>query len=439
MRVADGTRQAERAQVLGLLRTRCGACATACATLLVLSMTLVACSRAGTPQVVPPTTSQTTAPTITPTPTPSPSVAVSDIALTLRRRWTNLSQPLFLTYAPSDGSRLFIVEKTGRIRVVKNGRLLAAAYLDLSTKVSSGGEQGLLGLAFSPDFSASGRLYVDYTDRSGNTNVVRYTVTDPASDAPRISATQRVLLVDQPYSNHNGGCIAFGPDRYLYIGLGDGGSEGDPQKRGQDPATLLAKVLRIDVGETGSGSSIPATYRVPADNPFVGRSGYRSETWAWGLRNPWRFSFDRQTGELWIGDVGQNAWEEIDLLPKGRGGQDLGWSLLEGTHPYPPSSPEPPDLSRFTMPIVEYSHQLGDAVTGGYVYRGSKNPVLVGVYLYGDYGSGRIWGLRHAAQTTDAQLADTQLNISSFGEDAAGELYVCDLGGSVWEISAARK
>lgn len=408
-----------------------------CTMTLVGCLALVACSRGAAPQVVPPSnTSGTPTPTSTPTSTPAPTVALSSISLSLTPRWTNLSEPLFLTYAPGDPSRLFIVEKTGRVRVVKNGRLLSAPYLDLSGQVSTGSEQGLLGLAFSPQFMTTGRFYVNYTDRSGSTNVVGYTVADPASDTPKNPGRRRVLLVNQPYANHNGGCIVFGPDGYLYIGMGDGGSGGDPHKNGQNPGTLLAKILRIDVGEAGSAGSVPTTYRIPADNPFVGKDGYRAEIWAMGVRNPWRFSFDRQTGDLWVGDVGQGAWEEVDHLPARRGGQNLGWNLLEGTHPYPPGSAEPPGLSRFTMPVVEYPHPTGESITGGYVYRGADSPVLAGVYLYADFVTGKVWGLRLGETAATAQLAQTQLSIASFGEDLVGELYVCDLRGAVYQVSA---
>ncbi len=237
----------------------------------------------------------------------------------------------------------------------------------------------------------------------------------------------------------------FGPDRYLYVGMGDGGSGGDPQNRAQNPDVLLGKMLRIDVGERAAEPNqrvvkvVPKTYVVPPDNPFVGRAGYRGEIWTLGMRNPWRFSFDRETDDLWIGDVGQGDWEEIDHLPAGKGGQNLGWNLLEGTHPYPPGNPQPRTLSRFTMPVAEYPHPTGESVTGGYVYRGAKNPVLRGVYLYADYSTGRIWGYRAGENPATAELVRTQLNIASFGEDAAGELYVCDLRGAVYQLSATER
>ncbi len=286
----------------------------------------------------------------------------------------------------------------------------------------------------------SGRFYINYTDTSGDTNVVRYTVSDPRSNTPKVVSRGRVLLVRQPYANHNGGCIVFGPDDNLYVGMGDGGSGGDPQNRAQNPGVLLGKILRLDVGETGGGQAVPSTYRIPADNPFVApaqsKAGYRPEIWALGVRNPWRFSFDRDGGDLWIGDVGQNDWEEIDYAPVGTGGQNYGWNILEGTHPYPPGAPEPSDTSSFVMPVAEYPHPTGESVTGGYVYRGLKNPALQGVYLYGDFVTGRIWGLRRGAGAETRQLAKTQLSIASFGEDADGELYICDLRGTVYEISA---
>ncbi len=370
--------------------------------------------------------------------TGSGTVDVARIGLTLTPRWESLSEPLFLTFAPGDSSRLFVVEKAGRIRVVADGLLLEKPFLDLTERVSSEGEQGLLGLAFSPGFMRTGRFYVYYTDTSGNSNVVRITVADPPSSTPRITRRERVLFVKQNTADHYGGCILFGPDRYLYVGTGDGLTPGNPKNGGQNPRSLLGKLLRLDVGEADDGQGVPATYRVPKDNPFVGRDGYRPEIWALGLRNPWRFSFDPATGDLWVGDVGQAGWEEIDRIPKGTSGQNFGWNLFEGTHEYPPGHVPPPDPSGITMPVAEYEHSKGKCVIGGYVYRGSRYPELQGVYLYGDWVSGRIWGLRSDEGTGAAELARVPLDISSFGEDAEGELYVCDLsGGAVLGVSAS--
>ncbi len=438
-----------RGQAAAVRRPGAGATRAArlLAPLLAALLVLGGCGRAQPARVVDPSgssaeTTQQEQPGRSPTGTAGDSgVELSRIDVSLTPRWEGLSEPLFLTSAPGDSSRIFIVEKTGRIRVVRDGRLLEQPYLDLSALVSSGGEQGLLGLAFSPRFIENGRLYVNYTDTSGDTNVVRYALADPSSDAPKVAARRRVLLVRQPYSNHNGGCIAFGPDGYLYVGMGDGGSGGDPEDRAQDPGVLLGKILRLDVGEAGDAAAedMPGTYRIPDDNPFVGRTGYRGEIWALGARNPWRFSFDRVNGDLWIGDVGQSAWEEIDRLPAGKGGQNLGWNVFEGSHTYPPGRPAPADASRYTMPVAEYPQPTGASVTGGYVYRGSKNPVLQGVYLYGDFVTGRIWGLQLDGATETRELAKTELSIASFGEDADGELYVCDLRGTVYAISATQR
>ena len=232
-----------------------------------------------------------------------------------------LDQPLLLTYAPGDSSRLFIVEKTGRIRVVVNRLLLAEPFLDLSARINAEGEGGLLGLAFSPDFMSTGRFYVDFTDTAGDTRVERYTAADPASSKPKIVRRERVLFVNQTVYNHYGGCIVFGPDRYLYVGTGDSAALGASRSNAQNPKSVLGKILRLDVGEAADSPAVPATYRIPSDNPFAGTTGYRPEIWALGLRNPWRFSFDRATRDLWIGDVGQSGWEEIDRLERGVGGK----------------------------------------------------------------------------------------------------------------------
>jgi glucose/arabinose dehydrogenase len=325
----------------------------------------------------------------------------------------------------------------GRIRVIENGILSAENIFDISDKVSGASEQGLLGLAFHP--TKFGRLYVNYTDRDGDTRVVEYRMgkdrVDPAS-------ARELVKVAQPYSNHNGGGIAFGPDSNLWIGMGDGGSAGDPEGRAQNPRELLGKLLRIRVGPTG-------TYTIPSDNPANAAgadSELRPEIWSVGMRNPWRFTFDRDTNELWIGDVGQNAIEEIDFVARPLRARaeplNFGWDLYEGTHPYPPGSNAAPKRG-LTFPIVEYSHDLGTSVTGGYVYRGGASPALLGTYLYADYGSGRIWGLRRTdsdgtplAKPENRQLRDTKYSIASFGEGAEGELYVVDLDGGVYRLSA---
>jgi glucose/arabinose dehydrogenase len=332
---------------------------------------------------------------------------------------SGLDTPVFVTHAGDGSGRLFVIEQGGRIRIVANGALAAAPFLDISSRVLAGGERGLLGLAFHPDYPRNGRYFVNYTRRpDGATVIAEYRV---SADAGVSGGDERVLLViEQPYANHNGGMIAFGADRFLYIGMGDGGSGGDPQNRAQNRQQLLGKMLRIDVQRT--------PYGIPPDNPFVGGGG-RPEIWALGLRNPWRFSFDRQTHELWAGDVGQNAWEEIDVI---RRGGNYGWRLMEGAHCYTPSSC---DRQGLELPVAEYAHDTGRcSVTGGYVYRGAAIPRLAGMYVYGDYCSGEIFGLRGSTRRV---VLDTSLAISSFGEDEAGEVYVVDYrGGAVYRLIA---
>jgi len=315
---------------------------------------------------------------------------------------------------------LYIAEKIGVVVAIRGGRVDPRAVLDLTGHVTGGSEQGVLGLAFSPD----GRfLYVNYTDTSGNTNVVQFTMkagrADPAS-------RRQILSVQQPFSNHNGGDLAFGPDGYLYIGLGDGGSEGDPQGNGQRLSTLLAKMLRIAPRTAGG-------YSVPRDNPFVGGSGVRPEIWAYGLRNPWRYSFDRQTGDLWIGDVGQNAWEEIDFQHAGtKGGQNYGWSLVEGDHRYKGSAPR-----GAVPPIYEYPHTDSVcAVIGGYVYRGTKIPALRGAYLFGDDCAPPIMALVQVnGRVVQRRTFPISVeSLSSLGQDQHGELYALSLAGPVYRL-----
>jgi glucose/arabinose dehydrogenase len=322
---------------------------------------------------------------------------------------------------PPDGTgRLFLVEQGGRIRVWTDTQLLATPFLDLSGRISTGGEQGLLGLAFDPAYAANGRFFVHYTDTAGNTVLARYTVSaDP--DVANPSSAVILLDVDQPYSNHNGGQIAFGPDGLLYMALGDGGSGGDPENRAQDLSQLLGKLLRIDV------STVP--YTVPPSNPFVGVAGARGEVWAYGLRNPWKFSFDRLTGEAWIADVGQSAWEEVNLAPAGVGGQNYGWRLMEGAHCYNPASNC--NDGSLTLPVLEYPHTAGNcSVTGGFRYRGGEFGRLHGTTLYADFCTGRVWGARQAASGTwsAAERLDAPFAIGTFGEDGSGEIYLASYG-----------
>jgi glucose/arabinose dehydrogenase len=342
------------------------------------------------------------------------------VPLTLETVASGLDFPLYLT-APAGDSRLFVVEKTGRIRIIKDGTLLPAAFLDLSGTVSGGGEQGLLGLAFDPNYASNGRFIVDYTNLQGDTRVSAYKVSsDP--DLADAASGDTILKVAQPFANHNGGQVAYGPDGYLYIGLGDGGSGGDPQGNGQNVNTLLAKILRIDP----AGAK---PYAIPSDNPFAGRTDARPEIWSYGLRNPWRFSFDRQTGDLYIGDVGQDSFEEIDVATAAAGGGkglDYGWNVMEGTHCYGASSC---DRSGLTLPLLDYDHSNGQcAVTGGFVYRGAAIPALQGTYFYADYCSGWVRSFKlsgnQAAGTSQWDALKPGGSIPSFGQDAAGELYI---------------
>jgi glucose/arabinose dehydrogenase len=329
------------------------------------------------------------------------------------------SKPIFLTTSPDDTNRLFVVEQEGRIRIVQEDSVLSAPFLDISEKLSTGGERGLLGLAFHPRFSSNGRLFVNYTRaQDGATVIAEY---HASSNPNRVTLDESVLLViPQPYGNHNGGMIAFGPDQYLYIGMGDGGSGGDPENYAQNQNELLGKILRIDIDQQHP-------YGIPPDNPLVKGSG-QPEIFAWGLRNPWRFSFDRETGDLWAGDVGQNAWEEIDVIKMGK---NYGWRLLEGTHCFNPET-HCRQNRKFVDPVTEYAHEQGRcSVTGGYVYRGKKIPDLAGTYVFGDFCSGEIWGYRNGERQI---LQSTDLQISSFGEDRDGELYVLGYGGKIFRI-----
>ncbi len=333
-----------------------------------------------------------------------------------------VEQPLAIAIRPGDPS-LYIAEKTGRVVAIRDGRVTGRPVLDLSDDVSLGGEQGLLGLAFSPDGQY---LYVNYTDVEGDTRIVGYAM---HGDRANRSSRRQVLFVAQPFDNHNGGDLVFGPDGDLYVGLGDGGSGGDPHGNGQSLGTLLGKMLRVRPTPTG-----PEPYRVPADNPFAGDPGARPEIWAYGLRNPWRYSFDRATGDLWIADVGQSAWEEIDRLPAGSpGGANLGWNLLEGTHRYAGAAP-----AGAVPPVYEYSHATGGCVViGGDVYRGSAIPALVGDYVFADFCEGTLQALRLQpdGSVTHQPLGVSLPNVSSFGAGPDGELYVTSLDGGVYRLT----
>lgn len=345
-------------------------------------------------------------------PNPSKPIALAPVIT------GGLEKPVFLTHAGDHSDRLFILEQPGRIRIMKNGKLLSTPFLDISSKVDFGGEMGLLGLAFHLAYKDNGRYVVNYTrSPDGATVVSEYQV---SRDPYRSSTNEKVLLViSQPYGNHNGGMVAFGPDEFLYIGMGDGGAGGDPGNRGQNPTELLGKILRIDV-DRGS------PYAIPKSNPFFSRKKGR-EIFASGFRNPWRFSFDRETGKLWAADVGQNRWEEIDIVEKGK---NYGWRIMEGVHCFRPEEGCPED--NLTKPIAEYRNAGSRcAVTGGYVYRGRLIPKLFGTYVFADYCSGEIMGL------VDGEIQiflSTGLRISSFGEDESGELYAVGHEGSISKL-----
>lgn len=343
------------------------------------------------------------------------------------------AKPVFVTHAPGDPETLFVVEQVGRIRVFRQGRE-EEALLDLRGRVSGGYEQGLLGLAFHPGFQENRYFYVNYTDLGGTTRVVRYRAEEGRYVADPQSA-EVLLSIAQPAENHNGGMIAFGPDGYLYIATGDGGRAGDPWGNAQNPHTLLGKLLRIDV----DGGS---PYAIPPDNPFAGGDDARPEIWALGLRNPWRFSFDRLTGDLYIADVGQESWEEVNFEPRGSaGGRNYGWNVMEGTHCYPAALAC--STEGYALPVAEYVHSSsnGCSITGGYVYRGEAIPALYGAYLFGDYCTGKIWTMWPEGKERPFQVDEllvSGLQISSFGEDGRGELYVTDIrGGRVYRFVPA--
>ncbi len=341
----------------------------------------------------------------------------------------DLERPVALTHARDGSGRLFVVEQPGRIRIVERGASLSRPFLDIRDRVLAGGERGLLGLAFHPDFRRTGRFYVNYTRKpDGATVVAEYRRGVSPYQASR---EERVLMtVLQPYANHNGGMLAFGPDGYLYIGLGDGGSGGDPENRAQNPGDLLGKILRIDVNQDDP-------YGIPSDNPFATEGG-RPEIYAMGLRNPWRFSFDMNTGDLWAADVGQQKWEELDLIVRGG---NYGWRVKEGTHCFAP--PLLCGNDNLTAPVLEYAHDKGRcSIIGGYVYRGRAVAGIAGHYLYGDYCSGEIFAFTRTqdreSNPSPRVILKTSFRISSFGEDEIGELYVLDHGGGLYRIAPAQ-
>jgi glucose/arabinose dehydrogenase len=382
-------------------------------------------------------TPEPSAPAIATT-SPSPTIPAEAPTVALTLVADGMLDPVGVT---SGGDRrLYVNERAGRVVAIEPDGSLTV-FGDLSDRIAAGGERGLLGLAFHPDYQHNRRLFVDYT-RSGaggdEGDTVVAELRGSADGATLDPTTERVLLtVDQPAANHNGGQLAFGPDGYLYIGLGDGGGGGDPFGNGQNPDALLGSILRIDVDAAPAEGK---AYAIPPDNPFAGGGG-APEIWAKGVRNPWRFSFDRTTSQIWIGEVGQGAYEEIDRAPAETGGLNYGWPILEGNHCYESATCVPP--AGYQPPITEYSHADGCSVTGGYVYRGTEQPGLGGFYLFGDYCSGNLWAIRADAAApaggivTPQLLLATGLAISSFGEDAAGELFLADLnGGSIYRITA---
>ncbi len=376
-------------------------------------------------------------PTAPPAPTAAPALSTPQPpaagAYALEAVGTGFKRPLYLTYAPGDASgRLFIVEQDGTIAILKDGRRQEPLFLDIDSRVGSrANEQGLLSMAFDPDYATNGIFYVYYTDTGGDTVVARYRVAAGNPNAADPDSEEVILRVGQPYSNHNGGLIKFGPDGYLYVTLGDGGSGGDPLNSGQDRSTLLGTLLRIDVR---SGSP----YVIPADNPFVGHEGVRPEIWAWGLRNVWRFSFDRATGDLFTADVGQNKLEEVNFQPASSpGGENYGWKLFEGSEQFS-GSREGMARREMVFPIAEYGRSEGCSVTGGYVYRGQQLPDLAGNYIFGDYCSGIVWTLTPQADGTWLRtvLMQAPSEITSFGEDADGEVYVIIRPGTIYRITS---
>ncbi len=349
---------------------------------------------------------------------------------------TGFRQPLFVTAAGGDSTRLFVVEKPGRIRVVKEGEVLAKPFLDITRIVNdNANERGLLGLAFHPDYESNGWFYVHYTNRRGDIVIARYAVSGDPDHANAGSAKVILKIRHRRAANHNGGMLAFGPnDGYLYVAVGDGGA--GQSANGQKTTTLLGKILRIDVDRAAGGRA----YAIPADNPFAESRRARPEIWAYGLRNPFRFSFDRETGDIFIGEVGQQRWEEIDSGESGQGGINYGWAIMEGAHCYKRATNCPTD--GLHMPVFEYSHAEGNVVTGGYVYRGSAISSLIGTYVFTDFGSREIWGLTRDQNGNWMRSvlirSDTNHNIASFGVNAAGELFAVDLvAGVLYQLNQA--
>lgn len=383
-----------------------------------------------------PTEPATTQPT--PTKTPAPDSAASSYDISFTKVADGFKSPVYVTDAGDDTGRLFVVEQGGTIRIIENRKVLDTPFLDISNLVDTDGtERGLLSVAFHPDYKNNGLFFVDYTgEPNGDTVIARYHVSDDPNVADAQSGETK-LTIEQPEPNHNGGQLQFGPDGYLYVGIGDGGGQGDRHGsigNGQNLGALLGKILRIDINKD--------PYAIPQDNPFVNQGGARPEIWAYGLRNPWRFSFDRATGDLYIADVGQSSYEEVNFQPaSSHGGENYGWRIMEGKHCYNPSSGC--DQSGITLPFTEYSHDVGGcSITGGYVYRGAMYPWLNGVYFFTDYCTGILWSAaRDASGNWQVEKRLTEaISPSSFGEDQAGELYLVGHGdGAIYKLSSTQK
>jgi glucose/arabinose dehydrogenase len=418
-------------------RRRLGSVAAAS---LALMLAVVACE-SGESSTPDPATSPTPPPaTVTPgvSPTspvdgtPSPDISpladrpdfdAVDLELTLIA--SGFDDPLGIEHAGDGSGRLFVLERGGRIRIVRDGQVAQAPFLDIADRVTAGGERGLLGLAFPPGFgSEREEIYVHYSDRSGDTTISSFRVPD-GGDAADPASERVILRVGQPYANHNGGAVVFDADGMLLVALGDGGSGGDPENRAERLDTLLGKLLRIDVLGAPGGEA----YGIPSDNPFVDRAEARPEILHYGLRNPWRMSLDPPTGDLWIADVGQNRWEEVNVARAGERGLDFGWNTLEGRHCFDP--PQGCSAEGTRLPVAEYGHDQGCSVTGGYVYRGESIPALRGAYVFSDYCSGLLFAIYAGGPEKQAPvtLLESDLRVSSFGLDEAGELYLVGIGG----------
>jgi glucose/arabinose dehydrogenase len=415
-----------------------------------LALVLTACGspspspsgRASQPAATPSATVQASGtPVATPSPTirgsTNPPLPTGPDALALELVADGLASPIGIVHAPDGSGRLYVLEQAGRVRVIeRDGSLRPEPFLDLSGRLLSGGERGLLGMAFHPDYARNGRFFVHYSRTGDGGTIVAELRAAPDGRSAVPGSDRRLLQVSQPFANHNGGQLAFGPDGYLYIGLGDGGSGGDPFDNAQNPDVLLGKILRLDVDASPTGDR---AYAIPADNPFA-PGGVRPgaglpEVWAYGLRNPWQFSFDPEGGDLYIGDVGQGRWEEVNRQPgDARGGENYGWAVMEGRHCYADDCDQAP----YVKPVAEYSHDMGCSITGGHVYRGTRQPELVGIYVFGDYCSGLLFTLQVDEGTVTPKIVlESGLSITAFGTAEDGEIYVAAIEGTIHRVVVA--